>query len=66
MFQGLGYQGSHSGLRGMYESLSTLYMDKTSMAGDVLDTSLSAVYEWQFHDWWLQPHVGYRIRIIPP
>ena len=61
MFQDVAYQGSHSGLRGMYKSLSTLYMDKTSMAGDVLDTSLSVVYEWQFHDWWLQPHVGYRI-----
>jgi hypothetical protein len=61
MFQDVAYQGSHSGLRGMYKSLSTLYMDKTSMAGDVLDTSLSVIYEWQFHDWWLQPHVGYRI-----
>ena len=66
-FQDIGYggqygiAGSSAGMRGLYKSLSTLYMDKTSMAGDVLDTSLSVVYEWQYHDWWFQPHVGYRI-----
>ena len=61
MFQDVGYAGSQSGLRGIFKSLSTLYMDKTWMEGDVLDTSLSAVYEWQFQDWWVQPHMGYRI-----
>ena len=36
-------------------------MDKTSLEGDILDTSLSIVHDWQFNDWWLQPHVGYRL-----
>lgn len=60
-FQDLAYAGSAAGFRGMYKSLSTIFMDKTWMTGDVLDTSLSAVYEWQFQDWWLQPHAAYRI-----
>lgn len=60
-FQDLGYGGSAAGFRGLYKSLSTLYMDKTWMTGDVLDSSLSVVYEWQFHDWWLQPHMSYRV-----
>ncbi len=60
MYEDLGYYGGHSGLRGAYKSLSTLFMDKTSLEGDILDTSLSIVHDWQFNDWWLQPHVGYR------
>jgi hypothetical protein len=61
MFQDLGFYGGHSGMRGLYKSISTLYMDKTWMTGDILDTSLSVVHEWQFDDWWIQPHIGYRI-----
>jgi hypothetical protein len=61
MYEDVGYAGGHSGLRGAYKSLSTLYMDKTSMTGDVLDTSLSIVHDWEFNDWWIQPHVGYRV-----
>ena len=60
-FQDIGYGGSHSGFRGLYKSLSTLYLDKTWLTGDILDSSLSVVHDWEFNDWWLQPHIGYRI-----
>jgi hypothetical protein len=59
-FQDVGFNGGNSGLRGIYKSLSTLYLDKTWTQGDVVDTSLSVVHNWQFNDWWIQPHVNYR------
>ncbi len=60
-FEDAGYFGGHSGIRGVYKSLSTAYFDKTWLAGDILDSALSVVYEWQFQDWWLQPKVTYRL-----
>ena len=60
-FEGLGFYGSSAGDRGAYYSLQTFYLDKTWTQGDYLDTSLSVIYEWQFHDWWIRPHVQYMI-----
>lgn len=61
MFDDAGFYGGHSGLRGVYKSISTLFMDKTWLSGDILDTNLSVVYEWQFQDWWLVPQFSYRV-----
>jgi hypothetical protein len=58
-FEDLGFSGSHAGLRGLYKSISTLFLDKTWLPGDFLDTNLSVVYEWQFHDWWIKPQISY-------
>lgn len=60
-FQDVGFYGGPSGMRGLYKSLSTLYMDKTWMTGDILDTYLSVVYDWQYSDWWIQPQTTYRV-----
>ena len=60
-FQWFGFYGGHSGLRGLYYSLSTWFFDKTWLAGDILDTSLAMVHEWQFNDWWIQPQMTWKV-----
>jgi hypothetical protein len=60
-FESVGFYGSTSGMRGAYYSLLTMYFDKTWGAGDYLDTSLFALWEFQFKDWWIQPQVAYVI-----
>jgi hypothetical protein len=60
-FQDIGFFGGHSGLRGLYKSLSTLFLDKTWTPADLVDTSLAVVYDWQFGDWWIKPQVSYRL-----
>ncbi|MDO8588408.1 MAG: hypothetical protein Q7T82_15380 [Armatimonadota bacterium] len=56
----IGFQGSPSGMRGPYKSLLTLFLDKTWLPGDTLDTQFFALYELQFHDWFLRPSATYR------
>ena len=60
-FQGIGFFGSKAGMRGAYYSLQTFFLDKTWGPGDFLDTQLSTIYEWQFHDWWIRPKATYQI-----
>jgi hypothetical protein len=59
-FQGLGFDGSNSGFRGMYMSVSTLYFYKTWGDGDFVGSTLSVVHDWQFDDWWVKPEVTYQ------
>ncbi len=61
MFQDAGFYGSKAGMRGLYKSISTLFLDKTWLSGDFWDTNVSVVYEWQFHDWWIKPQVTYMV-----
>jgi hypothetical protein len=60
-FEALGFAGSKAGMRGAYYSLVTMYLDKTWLPGDYLNTSLFTLYEFQFKDWWIQPQVAYTI-----
>lgn len=59
-FQDLGYNGSTAGFRGMYKSISTLYLQKTWLPGDFLGSTLSVVHDWEFNDWWIKPEVTYQ------
>jgi hypothetical protein len=60
-FESIGFNGSKAGMRGAYYSLLTMYLDKTWLPGDYIDTSFFALYELQFKDWWLQPQLAYMI-----
>jgi len=60
-FESIGFAGGNAGMRGAYYSLGTMYLDKTWLPGDYLDTSFFMLYEFQFKDWWLQPQVAYAI-----
>jgi hypothetical protein len=60
-FEAIGFAGSKSGMRAAYYSLLTMYLDKTWLSGDYIDTSFFTLYELQFKDWWLQPQIAYRI-----
>jgi hypothetical protein len=60
-FEAIGFNGSSAGMRGAYYSLLTMYLDKTWLPGDYIDTSFFALYELQFKDWWLQPQIAYMI-----
>jgi len=59
-YQDYAFQGSPSGMRGQYKSLITFYLLKTWMPGDTLATELYALYELQFHDWFIRPSATYR------
>ena len=59
-FQDAGFQGGKSGMREIYKDIATLYLDKTWLDGDIVDSSFAAVYELQYQDLWLQPRVQYR------
>jgi hypothetical protein len=60
-FEAIGFNGSKAGMRGAYYSLLTMYLDKTWLPGDYIDTSFFTLYELQFHDWWIQPQISYMI-----
>jgi hypothetical protein len=59
-FQDLGFQGSTSGTRGVYKSLMTIFMEKNWLEGDTVITDFFALYELQYHDWWIRPKVTYK------
>jgi len=63
-YQDLGYFGSgpqdFRGMRGVYKSLITYFMEKTWLEGDTVITDFFALYELQFHDWWIRPKVTYK------
>ncbi len=59
-FQDLGFNGSPSGMRGRYKSLITWFFEKTWLQGDTVITDFFALYEIQFHDWWIRPKVTYK------
>jgi hypothetical protein len=59
-FQDLGFDGSNAGFRGVYKSVSTLYLEKTWLPGDFVGSSLAVVHDWQFDDWWVKPEVTYQ------
>jgi hypothetical protein len=59
-FEDLGFQGSTSGTRGVYKSLMTIFMEKNWLEGDVVITDFFALYELQYHDWWIRPKVTYK------
>src|ERR1700683_3783514 len=59
-FQDLGFNGGQAGFRGLYKSISTLYLEKTWLPGDFLGTTLSVVHDWQFDDWWIKPEMTYQ------
>jgi hypothetical protein len=59
-YEDLGFAGSNSGMRGVYKSLVTAFFEKNWMEGDVVITDLFALYEIQYHDWWIRPKVTYK------
>ena len=59
-FQDLGFTGSKSGMRGVYKSLMTLFLEKNWGEGDTVITDFFALYELQYHDWWIRPKVTYK------
>ena len=59
-FEDLGFQGSVDGLRGVYKSLMTVFLEKNWGEGDTVITDFFALYELQYHDWWIRPKVTYK------
>jgi hypothetical protein len=59
-YQDLGFAGSSSGMRGVYKSLVTLFTEKTWLDGDTVITDFFALYDIQFHDWWIRPKITYK------
>ena len=47
-------------MRGVYKSLMTIFMEKNWLEGDVVITDFFALYELQYHDWWIRPKVTYK------
>ena len=59
-YQDLGFFGTTRGLRGVYKSLMTVFLEKNWLEGDTLTTDFFALYEIQFHDWWIRPKITYK------
>jgi hypothetical protein len=38
----------------------TIFMEKNWLEGDVVITDFFALYELQYHDWWIRPKVTYK------
>ena len=47
-------------MRGVYKSLMTVFLEKNWLEGDTVITDFFALYEIQYHDWWIRPKVTYK------